>query len=146
MNDYVKLSLNSFKLNPLHCVSLPRYSFDCWGMSSGTVLDTLHDKQMLDIFIDAKRGGLCNIKDDKLVNTSESNKTIWYRDANIFLGDAMMQMLPYKDFKYSNTSLDDTLYTLDDSDYGYYIVCDFDYNDDCKVKTEQLSLMANKKR
>ena len=35
MNEYVKLSMKEFKLNPLHYVSLPGYSFDCWLMSSG---------------------------------------------------------------------------------------------------------------
>ena len=51
MNEYVKLSMKEFKLNPLHCVSLPGYSFDCWLMSSGVILDTLQDKQMLDDFV-----------------------------------------------------------------------------------------------
>ena len=50
MNEYVKLSMKGFKLNPLHYVSLPGYSFDCWLMSSGVTLDTLQDKQMLDDF------------------------------------------------------------------------------------------------
>ena len=35
LNEYVKLSMNKFSLNPLHYVSLPGYSFDCWFMSSG---------------------------------------------------------------------------------------------------------------
>ena len=59
MNEYVKLSMKEFKLNPLHYVSLPGYSFDCWLMSSGVKLDTLQDKQMLDDFVGAKRGGIC---------------------------------------------------------------------------------------
>ena len=41
MNEYVKLSMKEFKLNPLYYVSLPGYSFDCWLMSSGVRLDTL---------------------------------------------------------------------------------------------------------
>ena len=44
MNEYVKLSMKEFKLNPLQYVSLPGYSFDCWLMSSGVTLDTLQDK------------------------------------------------------------------------------------------------------
>ena len=43
MNEYVKLSMKEFKLNPLHFESLPGYSFDCWLMSSGVTLDTLQD-------------------------------------------------------------------------------------------------------
>ena len=59
MNENVKLSTKEFKLNPLHYVSLPVYSFDCWLTSSGVILDTLQDKQMLDDFVGAKRGGIC---------------------------------------------------------------------------------------
>ena len=39
MNEYVKLSIKEYKLNPLHYVSLPGYSFDCWLMSNGVTLD-----------------------------------------------------------------------------------------------------------
>ena len=45
MNEYVKLSMKEFGLNPLHYVSLPCYRFDCWLMSSGVSLDTLQDKK-----------------------------------------------------------------------------------------------------
>ena len=31
-----------------------------------------------------------------------------------------------------------------DSDHGYYIVCDIDYTNECKERTEQLALMPNK--
>ena len=40
LNEYVKLSMKEFKLNPLHYVSLPGNSFDCWLMSSSVTLDT----------------------------------------------------------------------------------------------------------
>ena len=66
MNEYVKLSMNEFKLNPLHYISLPGYSFDCWLMSSGVTLDTLQNKQMLDDFVGAKRGGICGTMGDIL--------------------------------------------------------------------------------
>ena len=68
MNEYVKLSVKDFKLNPLHYVSLPGYSFDCWLMLSGVTIDTLQDKQMLDGFVEAKRGGKCAIMGDRITN------------------------------------------------------------------------------
>ena len=73
MNEYVKLSMKEFKLNPLHYVSLPGYSFDCWLMSSGLTLDTLQDKQMLDDFVGARRGGICGcgIMGDRYTNNSD---------------------------------------------------------------------------
>ena len=87
--------MDVFKLNPLHFVSFPGYTFDCWLMSSGTILDTLQDKQILDVFIEAKRGGIRGVRGDRLVNSSNSNsnsknksmakhdqRSIWYIDTN----------------------------------------------------------------
>ena len=146
MNEYVKLSMKEFKLNPLHYVSLPGYSFDCWLMSSGVTLDTLQDKQILDDFVGAKRGGICGIMDDRYIDNSDG-KTIWYIDANNLYGHAMMQKLPYKDFQFTTTTtLDTILNTPDDSDHGYYIVCDIDYTNEYKERTEQLAFMPNKRK
>ena len=36
------------------------------------------------------------------------------------------------------------LNTPDDSDHGYCIVCDINYTNSCKDRTEQLALMLNK--
>ena len=152
MNEYVQLSMKEFKLNPLHYVSLPGYSFDCWLMSSSVTLDTLQDKQMLDDFVEAKRGGICGIMGDRIVNNGESgmkshNRNIWYIDANNLYGYAMMQKLPYKDFQFTTTTttLCTILNTPNDSDHGYYIVCDIDYTDTCKYRTEQLALLPDKR-
>ena len=124
--------MKEYSLNLLHYVSLPDYSFDCWLMSSGVKLDILQDKKMLDDFAEAKRGGICGKMGDRLVNNrrspfavSENNKTLRYIDANNLYGYAMMQKLPCKAFEYTiTTSLDKILNTPDDSDHGYYIVCD----------------------
>ena len=85
MNEYVKLSMKELGLKPLHYVSLPGYSFDSWLMSSGVTLDTLQNKIMLDDFVEAKRGGICGIIGDRLVNNrrsrfadSDCKKTLWY--------------------------------------------------------------------
>ena len=58
----------------------------------------------------------------------------------------MMQKLPYKNFEYSVTSLDTIQNTEDDSDHCYYIVCDNNYTNSCKERTEQLALMPNKRK
>ena len=60
----------------------------------------------------------------------------------------MMQKLPYKDFQFTTTTttLDVILKTPDDSDHGYYIVCDIDYTNESKERTEQLALMPNKRK
>ena len=78
MNEYVKLSMKEFMLNPLHYVSLPGYSFDCWLMSSGVTLDTLQDKQMLDDFVGAKRGGVCGILGDRYIDNIDGRTQTTY--------------------------------------------------------------------
>ena len=169
MNEYVKLSMKEFKLNPLHYVSLPGYSFDCWLMSCGVTLDTLQGKQMLDDFVGAKRGGICGIMGNRYIDNSDGKTirepasqihemvspmtehdrmSIWYIDENNLYDYAMMQNLPYKDIQFTitTTTLDVILNTPDDSDHGYYIVCDIDYMNECKERTEQLALKPNKKK
>ena len=146
MNEYVNISMKEFSFNPLRYVSLPGYSFDCWLKSSGVTLDTLQDKQMLDYFVGALRGGICGTMGDRLVSISKSNKIFWYIDANNLCGYAMMQKLPYKDFKYSDSSLDKILNTPDDSDHGYCITCDINYTNSCKDRTEHLALIINKRK
>ena len=81
--------MKDFGLNPLHYVSLPDYSFDCWLVSSGVTLDTLQDKQMLEDFVGAKRGGICEIMSDRYMNNSDG-RSMWYIDANNQYGYAMM--------------------------------------------------------
>ena len=106
---------------------------------------------MVDDFVEAKRGGICGIMGDRIVNNGETgmkspNRNIWYIDANNLYGYAMMQKLPYKGFQFTSTTLDTILSTPDDSDHGYYIVSDIDYTDTCKDRTEQLALMPNKRK
>ena len=120
-------------------------------MSSGVTLDTLQDKQMLDDFVEAKRGVICGIMGDRKVNNGETgmeahNRNIWYIDANNLYGYANMQKLPYKDFQFTATSVDYILNTPDDSYHGYYIVCDIDYTYSCKNRTEQLALIPGKRK
>ena len=58
-----------------------------------------------------------------------------------------MQKLPYKDFQFNTTTtLDVIMNTPDDSDNGYYKVCDIDYNNSCKERIEQLAPMPNKRK
>ena len=144
MKEYVKINMKEFGLSPPHYVSLPGYSFDCWLMLSAVTLDTLQDKQMLYDF-----GGICGIFCDRYINNGNgngTNKTIWNIDANNLYGYTMMQKLPYKDFNYSDTSLDTILNTPDDSDHGYCIFCDINYTNSCKERTAQLALMPNKRK
>ena len=80
-----------------------------------------------------QRGGICGIMGDRYININNSNRSIWYIDANNLYGYAMMQKILYKDFEYTTSMAEHeqrsiSLYTTpDDSDHGYYIVCDINY-------------------
>ena len=130
-NLFVKLNINTYKPNPLHYISLPGYSFDCFLKLSEVELDTIHDEQMLKNFVDAMRAGICGVMGNRKINKSENRKfaghnrrsigepasqihevvspmvkhgqrSIWYIDANNLYGYALMQKLPYKDFSWAN--------------------------------------------
>ena len=99
---------------------------------------------------------ITNTSTNTNTNTNDKvfNRNIWFIDANNLYGYAMMQKLPYKEIEFiTNTTLDPRsgfldviLNTPDDSDQGYYIVCDIDYTNECKERTEQLALMPNKRK
>ena len=92
------------------------------------------------------RGGICGVMGDKYIRSQNESysqgsicepasqihevvspmakhdqRSLWYIDANNLYGYALMKKLPYKDFEYSNTTLDKVLNTSDDSDYGYWL-------------------------
>ena len=58
---FVKLNMNTYKLNPLHYNSLPSYSFDFFLKLSKVELDTKHDEQIIKDFISTMRGGICGV-------------------------------------------------------------------------------------
>ena len=85
-----------------------------------------------------------------LVGYSQSQRSIWYIDAvnlctNAKYGYALMQKLPYKDFEYSNETLDKVLNTSDDSDYGYWLICDSEYINECKERNSNFQLLPHQR-
>ena len=101
---------------------------------------------MLKDFISAIRGGICSVMGNRYVYND--NKTVWYIDANNLNGYALMQKLPYKDFEYSNVTLDEEktmlqsiLGTPDDSDFGFWVICDLKYTNSSKDKTGNFRLL-----
>ena len=143
-NLFVKLNMNTYKLNPLHYISLPGYSFDCFLKLSNVELDTIQDEQILKDFISAMRGGICGVIGDRYIRSqSQSQKSIRYIVSNNLYGYALMQKLPYKDFEYSNATLDKVLNTSDDRDYGYWLICDLEYTNECKERTSNFKLLPH---
>ena len=117
----IKVSVNEFGINPLYCVSLPGYTWQCGLKYTGINLQTLQDKDMILLLENNIRGGVSRVLGCRYVETDENKKTI-YADANKLHGHSISQPLPYDEIKFDkNVKLEDILNTPDDSDIGYFV-------------------------
>ena len=91
----------------------------------------------------AQHGQAWTKSHDRRSMAKHDQRSIWYIDANNLYGYALMQKLPYKDFEYSNTTLDEVLNTSDASDYGYWLICDLEYTNECKERTSNFQLLPH---
>ena len=73
-NLFVKLNMNTFKINPLHYNSLSSYSFDCFLKLSKVELDTIQDEQKLKDFISAMRGGICGVMGNRYIKSQSQSQ------------------------------------------------------------------------
>ena len=72
-NLFVKLNMNTYKLNPLHYISLPSYSFHCFLELINVELDTIKNEQILEDFISAMRGGICGVMGDRYIKSQNES-------------------------------------------------------------------------
>ena len=143
---FIKVSVGEFDINPLYCVSLPGYTWQCGLKYTGINLQTLQDKDMILLLENNIRGGISSVMGDRYVE-SNGDKKIMYFDANNLYGDSMSQPLPYDEIKFdNNVKLEDILNTSDDNDIGYFIEVDLKYPDNIKEKTKKFPFApVNKK-
>ena len=143
---FIKVSVNEFDINPLYCVSLPGYTWQCGLKFTGIKLQTLQDKDMILLLENNIRGGISSVMGDRYVQSDE-NKKILYVDANNLYGHSMSQPLPFDELKFdNNVKLEDIINTLDDSNIGYFIEIDLTYPNIIKEKTKNfLFAPVNKK-
>ena len=143
---FIKVSVNEFGINPLYCVSLPGYTWQCGLKYTGINLQTLQDKDMILLLENNNRGGISSVMGDRYIKSDE-NKKILYIDANNLYDHSMSEPLPYDEIKFDNdVKLEDILNTPDDSDIGYFVEVDLKYPDSIKVKTKNFPFApVNKK-
>ena len=133
---FIKVSVNEFDINPLYCVSLPGYTWQCGLKYIGINLQTLQDKDMILLLENNIRGGISSVMGDRYVRSNE-NKKILYIDAINLYGHSMSQPLPYDEIKFDqNVKLEEILNTPDDRDIGYFVEVDLNYPDNIKGKTK----------
>ena len=135
-DKFIEVSINQYKINPLYCVSLPGYTWNCGLKYTGINLQTLQDKDMILLLENNIRGGISSVMGNRYVK-SDNNKKILDMDATNLYGYSMSQPLPYDEIKYDNNiKLEDILNNPDDSDIGYLVEVDLKYPDDIKEKTK----------
>ena len=138
---FVGVSVNKFRINPLFCVSLPGYTWQCGLKYTGIILETLQDKDMILLLENNIRGRVSSVMSDRYIQSDE-NKKIIYIDATNLYGHSMSEPLPYDEIKFDrDIKLEDILNTTDDSDIGYFIEVDLKYPDNIKEKTNIFRLL-----
>ena len=143
---FIKVSVNEFGINPLNCVSLPGYTWQCGLKYTGRNLQTLEDKDMILLLENNISGGISSVIGDRYVKSDE-NKKILYKDANKLYGWAMSEYLPYDEIEFDrNVRLEDILNTADDSDIGYFIEVDLKNPDNIKEKTKHFPFAPENKK
>ena len=70
----IKVSFNEFGINPLYCVILPGYTWQCGLKYTGINLQTLQDKDMVLLSGNNTRGGISSVMGDRCVKSDENKK------------------------------------------------------------------------
>ena len=135
---FIKVSINEFKINPLNCVSLPGYTWQCGLKYTEKNLQTLQDKDLILKLENNIHGGISSVMEDRYEKSNE-NKKMLYIDANNLYGHSMSEPLPYDEIKFDkNVKLEAILNTPDDNDIGYFVEADLIYPDNIKKKPNLL--------
>ena len=138
--EFRKVCMKHYQLDPAHYVSAPQLSWDAMLKMTECNLELISDSEMYRMLDGSLRGGISMISkrysqanNQRTVpqyDASKPEKHIMYWDANNLYGWAMSQPLPYAGFRWvpesEFASIDWTTLVFD-SPLGYFIECDLDY-------------------
>ena len=74
--NFIKVSVNVFGINPLYCVSLPGYTWQCGLNYTGINLQTLQGKDMILLLENNIRGGISSVMGDRYIKSDENKKIL----------------------------------------------------------------------
>ena len=74
--NFIKESFNEFENNPLYCVSLPGYTWQCGLKYTNINLQTLQDNNMVLLLENNMRGGISSVMRDRYVISDENKKLL----------------------------------------------------------------------
>ena len=115
---FSNFAYETYEIDPRHSYTLPGFSWQAMLKLTKIELEFISDPDMYLFLMDTIRGGVsvCNkkhvIADNKYIDkNTKNNKYLLYLDANNLYGFSMIQSLPYKNFKWSNSLTLDKLQT-----------------------------------
>ena len=71
---FIKLSVEEYEINPICCVSLPGYTWQCGMKYTDINLQTLQDKDMILLLEKNIRGGISSVMGDRYVRSDKNKK------------------------------------------------------------------------
>ena len=143
---FVKVSFEEYGFNPLYCVSLHSYTYQCALKNTDIKLQTLEGKDMILLIENKIRGGISSVMGDRPVKSDE-NKKILSMDATNLYGHSLSQMLPYNEIQFEkDICLGDLLNTPDDSYIGIFIEVVSRCPDTMKKKTKTFPFCPEKEK
>ena len=136
--NFRKIAILNYGLDPANYYTLPNYSWDCMLKNTGVVLEQITDIDMYQMIEQGLRGGVSVIShryakaNNKYMNEHDETKQssyITYLDANNLYGVAMVQSLPKSGFHFVDVEShkDEVLNAEEDSDNGYIVEVDLEY-------------------
>ena len=131
--------LERYKLDPARFLSAPGLAWQACLKNTGVELELLTDNDMLLMFEEGTRGGICQAThryvkaNNKYMNHEKDKESSYlvYVDGNNLYGWSMCKKLPVSDFKYIDVIsifTEDFIKNYDENnDKGYIIVVDVEY-------------------
>ena len=76
IEKFVKLSFEENGINPLYCMSLPGYTYQCALKYTDIKLQTLQDNDLILLIENNIRGGISSVIGDRYVKSDENKKIL----------------------------------------------------------------------
>ena len=137
--NFRDMCLNYYGLDPAHYITLPNYSWSAFLSLTGVRLQQVHNKDMYEMIEKGLRGGMTQCAHKKVeannkymneqYDKSKPSSYISYLDANNLYGLAMSKKLPFDNFNWYFSRMDEkkVLSYSDDDDKGYILEVDLEY-------------------
>ena len=150
--NFRETSIRDFGIDPPHYMSVPGLSFSAAIKMLKVSLEIFSDLDMYIMIENGIRGGFTTVArryakaNNPQIDGYDGGDQTWllYLDVNNLYGYAMVDTLPYGDYKWTFESLNTITSTPDDSDVGYILEVDLVYPDDLHDEHNDFPLAPHK--